>query len=132
MKRFTRQSISRLLIAVIVFAQISVAAYACPGQPKIDPVAVTMTASPDMESDCDHMNGSLDRDAPNLCAAHCHNDEQSSDHAAVPDLPPTLFSTLYWLTAETPVTCPSSAPCDVVLHAALSPPHAILHCCFRI
>jgi hypothetical protein len=132
MKVAIRQGIGRMLMAAIVFAQISVAAYACPGQPKLDAAAIIETVSADMPGDCNHMTRALDRDAPNLCAAHCHNDEQSSNHAAVPDLPPGLFSTLYWLTAATPATCPHSAPCDLVLHAALSPPHAILHCCFRI
>ena len=127
-----RRVISRLLIGAIVFAQLAVAAYACPGQSAIPADDIATATVTTMGMDCDHMREAPDASAPSLCAAHCHNHEQSADHAAAPDLPPALFSTLYWLAAATPVERASAAPCDVVLRAALSPPHAILHCCFRI
>lgn len=114
-------------------AQMAVAAYACPSFGTVDANAAPVTIRTDlMPADCDQMKGMLDPAAPNLCSAHCHNHEQSADHADAPELPPALFAALYWL-AVTTVAEPFTQPSETsVLHAALPPPHAILHCCFRI
>ena len=124
--------ISRLLIAAILFAQMGVSAYACPSLFKSSVESAAVASADSMPIDCDQMAGMLDPAAPNLCSAHCHNHEQSADHADSPVLPPALFATLYWLVAQTPVEPVSDTPDVSVLHAALPPPHAILHCCFRI
>ncbi len=108
----------------------AVAGYACPSAGNTAPVQV---ASADLISvDCDQMAGMLDPAAPSLCYAHCHNHEQSADHAESPAHPPGLFAALYWLAAHPLVEPNVFTPDAVVLHAALPPPHAILHCCFRI
>ena len=108
----------------------AVASYACPSAGNTAPIQV---ASVEVISvDCDQMASMLDPAAPSLCHAHCHNHEQSADHADSSVLPPVLFVTLYWMVAYTPVELVGETPEAIVLHAALPPPHAILHCCFRI
>jgi hypothetical protein len=133
MTRSLHRTLCQLMIGAILFAQVAVAAYACPyvATGYGNTVAATVS-SESMPSDCDQMAGTLDPAAPNLCSAHCHNHEQSADHAAPPLLPPAFFATLYWLVAQAPIEPVSQAPEASVLHAALPPPHAILHCCFRI
>ena len=116
-----------------MFAQMAVAAYACPNLATGDANTVAATASAEsMPSDCDQMAGMLDPAAPNLCSAHCHSHEQSADHADAPVLPPALLVALYWLATPTVSEAVTQPPETSVLHAALPPPHAILHCCFRI
>lgn len=127
-----RMLLSRLLIVAILFAQIAISAYACPSLLTSSVDAATVTTADSMPVDCDQMAGMLDPAAPSLCAAHCHSHEQSADRADAPMLPPALFATLYWLAAQTPVEPVSDTRKASVLHAALPPPHAILHCCFRI
>jgi len=128
-----RGSICQLLIGAILIAQMAVAAYACPSLANFNVDATVATAyTTAMPVDCDQMAGGLDPAAPSLCSAHCHNHEQSADHADSPMLPPAMFATLYWLGTQTPVEPVSDTPDASVLHAALPPPHTILHCCFRI
>ena len=126
-----QRNICRLLIAAILFVQMAVSAYACPS-PLRSSDATTVATINSMPMDCDQMAGMLDPAAPSLCYAHCHKHEQSADHADSPALPPAMFATLYWLVTQTPVEPVSDAPDASVLHAALPPPHTILHCCFRI
>jgi len=120
-------------MGAILFAQMAVAAYACPAAVPTGAGGATLATDIDaMPADCDQMMGALDPVAPNLCSAHCHNDEQSAHHADAPTLPPALLVALYWIAVPpTPETLPQRTESSV-LHAALSPPHAILHCCFRI
>ena len=120
----------KFLIGAILFIQMAVAGYACPSAGNTAPVQVARGEV--MSVDCDQMAGMLDPAAPSLCYAHCHNHEQSADHADSPALPPGLFAALYWLAAPPLVEPKVVTPDAVVLHAALPPPHAILHCCFRI
>ncbi len=127
-----QRNICRLLIAAILFVQMAVSAYACPSVLKSGDKTANVATTDSMPVDCDQMAGMLDPAAPSLCYTHCHNHEQSADHAGSPMLPPALFATLYWLGTQTPVEPVSDTPDASVLHAALPPPHAILHCCFRI
>lgn len=136
-----------MLIGVVLFAQFAVAAYACPGlsvagTPKpgmvipvmaevqsmgTDRVSITLAAM-----DCDDMVGSMDPSSANLCAEHCRQGHQS-DQAATLTLPAALLTALYRLplAPEPPALSPRQAAEEVSALAAASPPHAILHCCFR-
>lgn len=147
MKRSFLLTICRMLIGVVLFAQFAVAAYACPGlsvagTPKpgmvipvmaevqsmgTDRVSITLAAM-----DCDDMVGSMDPSSANLCAEHCRQGHQS-DQAATLTLPAALLTALYRLplAPEPPALSPRQAAEEVSALAAASPPHAILHCCFR-
>jgi len=106
----------------LLFAQWSVAAYACPS---LAPPAAEMT-------DCAGMMSALDEAAPNLCAEHCQNEDQS-DQPRTPATPAASLVSLYTVSPVPVLAEPiwrglSSSG----LLTARSPPHTILHCCFRI
>ena len=140
-----RQAVSRLLIGVLLFAQLAVAGYGCPGLKVVGPAghggtataaqaAVANTAAavlPSMAPGCDQM----DPAAPNLCVQHCHQGQQSADTASVPAVGAGIPTLLYSLPPEPQRSLGSGrsfpAP-DAWWAAAPEPPHAILHCVFRI
>lgn len=140
-------AISRLLIGVLLFAQFAVAGYACPGlsgmssMPKADdmmvmaseasPEAAVAAESAEMAPGCDQ----IDQDAVNLCLEHCRHGQQSVDTAAVPVVLAVIPTLLYSFPLEPASLLGSGRPAqafDVSLAAAPPPPHAILHCVFRI
>lgn len=123
--RSLRQWICKLMVGVILLAQMSIAAYACP---KVSaPAAMSM----DMVG-CEQMAGPMDKAFPNLCAEHCHQGHQS-DMTQVPSVPAIALISLYTVAQATVDQAPSRPwlPDHVPL-AAPPPPLSILHCCFRI
>ena len=133
LSRAMSKALGRLLIGVVLLAQFAVASYACPGL--VRTAALASTASPSiaaaMPPGCDQM----DPGAANLCAAHCHQGQQSADTAAVHVVDLGTASLLYLLPIEPAHSLGSgrSSPAlDARLSAAPEPPHAILHCVFRI
>jgi hypothetical protein len=115
MNRTLRRIWASLALVVIVFAQLSVAAYACPaGGPQLEAMA----------SPCD------DAHAPtaNLCDKHCNDHQQSSP---VPFAPaPFAASFVAFLERE-----PASAlfpPTVAELRHPISPPLTVSHCRWRI
>lgn len=140
MLRALKHWICRLMVGVILFAQMSVVAYACPsnvvsGNAPAD--AITPMAA---MVDCEQMSVQvgeglsrhLDQANPGLCAEHCHPTQQS-DHTQVPTVPAALLIALYTVALMVDASRPDGlAPtADSRLHAA-PPPLSILHCCFRI
>jgi hypothetical protein len=77
-KRF--RGLSWLAIAMLLFMQLSVAAYACPGMTKVFGSAMTESA-PAGEGGC---CSSLDTDNPSLCRAHCQQDDRASTIGPAP------------------------------------------------
>lgn len=129
MTRSFLRVICRILIGAVLFMQLAVSAYACPGRSAAGtPMATTTPAT----MDCDDMAGSMDPSSANLCAEHCRQGHQS-DQAATLTLPAALLTALYRLplAPEPPALSPRQAAEEVSALAAASPPHAILHCCFR-
>lgn len=119
-----------IALVSLLFMQLAVAGYACPGVQQKVAEASTMdeTKMPCAES----MAVNMDDDQPNLCQAHCHAGHQTADRYELPA--PLNISTV-------PVSflMPDIAP--VFLGAPLQRPHlkrttapplAIRHCCFRI
>jgi hypothetical protein len=130
----TRQclrTLCRVLIGVLLLAQLAVSAHACPrlsaaAQRHMPMAAVAATPH------CDGMAGPRDADLANLCAAHCQQGQQS-DQAATLAVPAALLNALYVIAlAPEPAAAPRPAVDAANARAAASPPHAILHCCFRI
>ena len=145
LSRSISKTISRLLIGVLLFAQFAVASYACPGLKGLKSTvtdgagAVILSAAPEatraqpaaMPPGCDQ----IDPDAANLCAEHCHQGQQSADTAAAPVVGLGIPTFLYSLPLQQQHSLGSgrSFPAsDSRLDAAPGPPHAILHCVFRI
>jgi len=144
--RALSKQICRVLIGVFLFAQFAVAGYACPSlsgtKAMADDGAMSsmaratetgdaMEESAAMGPGCDQ----IDQDAANLCAEHCRFGQQSADTAPVPVVLAAIPTFLYSLPLEPAPLLGSSrsmpAP-DANLAAAPPPPHAILHCVFRI
>ncbi len=136
MPRALKHWICRLMVGVILFAQMSVAAYACPsnmvsGNATADAITA-MGAMVDCEQMGEGMGRHLDQANPGLCAEHCHPTQQS-DHTHAPTVPAALMIALYTVALTVDASRPDGlAPtADSRLHAA-PPPLSILHCCFRI
>ncbi|MGR4867839.1 hypothetical protein ACIPRI_03100 [Variovorax sp. LARHSF232] len=140
MTRSFKQWIGRGLIGLLLFAQLAVAAYACPAlsQARADSTAAVVVRQQQQPQDmagmnCEQMAGPADEAAPNLCAEHCRFGQQQGVQP-LPQPLPALLVALYVLApapAETgmPDLRPAT-PSDEDLAAAF-PPHAILHCCLR-
>ena len=132
--------IARLLIGVLVFAQVAVAAYACPVMSTgsfsgLSGPAPQMGQSMTSAMRFDGMPGGshLDPSLANLCAAHCQSGQQNADGKPAPTVPPALLASLYPVVPSTPRAHPTLARTAVDdPPPAASPPLAILHCCFRI
>ncbi len=119
-----------MLMGALLFAQLAVASYACPSLTGLDP-AVTSASMASMPPGCDQ----IDPDATNLCAEHCRQGQQSVDTAPTPALSAGVPTLLYAIPSEPQHALGSGrsfpAP-DASRVAAPEPPHAILHCVFRI
>lgn len=134
MSRFFSRSVARLLLATLLIAQGAVAAYACPALKGAMEVAA-QSRTTTMPADCVEMGrtASMDLDMPNLCLAHCQSEQQVNDHPHAPAVPAVMASVLIVALPDSKVLASSgrAVPFERVPVAA-SPPHTILHCCFRI
>ena len=141
MTRTFKQAICRLLIGLVLFAQMAVAAYACPAMSmaaaaeSADCATMAMAdASQERAERPTALEDKFDAGAPNLCAAHCHFGQQTSDEATTLAVPPlALVDSLYAvpvLATKLEGVRPDAEAPD--RFAAAFPPHSILHCCFRI
>lgn len=95
MTRVFRRFVAKLAIALLLFMQLAVAAYACPG------LAGNRQSFQSMEDAAMEMDGgdciTLDRSDPNLCRQHCQYDSHASgqSNSSVlfpPDLPILTFA----------------------------------------
>jgi hypothetical protein len=128
--RALSKQICRVLVGVLLFAQFAVASYACPGLSAMQPISSVRSESTAMPPGCDQ----IDQDAANLCAEHCRYGQQSADTAPVPAVAAPTPALLYVL-PEGPeplmVSARALPAADPVL-VVRPPPHAILHCVYRI
>jgi hypothetical protein len=122
MNRNLRQLAAWLTLFALMFAQLAVAAYACPGAVP-EPAASTQVAP----SPCD--NG-VDTSQANLCEKHCHDSQQTQNIApAIGGIfVPGFIAVLRLPDSHAPA---ASAGCGALLHAS-SPPATLRNCCFRI
>ena len=137
-RRFLR-SVCRGLVGAMLFSQLAIAAYACPalasaGSPASASETTMAGADGQAMSNCEGMTRSADGSLPNLCAAHCQYGQQSGQ-ASTLNVPCVCLAALYATPlAPEAVAAPPRAVAFLsrALAAASPPPHAILHCCFRI
>ena len=146
MKRKYVRLLSWMLVGTLIYGQMAIAAYACPGQMSPAGVRVSMASIHPAVStgyatakapasahtgDCEGMSGSMDPSASKLCADHCNYGHQSDQ---TPNLTlPTVQSTLLYVAQ--PVALPSvplQAAAELCALADASPRLAILHCRFQI
>lgn len=147
MTRQFLRTVCRALIGVVLFAQLAVSAYACPGLTAAggmtmqvsspaaadpQPTGTAMAATGQAAMNCEDMAGAMDSSFANLCAEHCQHGQQS-DQASTLSVPAALLNALYVTPlAPGPVVAPRHAANATSALVAASPPHTILHCCFRI
>jgi len=151
--RSLRRPVIHAMIGVLLFAQMAIAAYACPNassampegqgtrsqpQAMVAPTGadhsekVSPTMAPNAAQAMPADFGQVDIEAPNLCAEHCKQGQQSADHTPSPAVAPALLTALYRVTlsTETPTAEAAYYAPGLLLQAA-APPHAIEHCCLR-
>ena len=121
--------IASLVAAALLFAQLAVAAHACPVNRAAAPMQAVAAAMPD----CHEHSSATDASSPNLCAEHCKQGQQSERANFAVTVPPALLNPLYQMPAvpET-VQHPQRACGWLSALVAASPPHAIAHCALRI
>jgi len=134
--------VARLMIGVFLFGQLAVAAYACPGLSRAQAeVAVDMVEAQGVEAPspqvahvdpCSGTGAGFDPAAPNLCAEYCKFGHQGDRtvSAIAPDAVPIVLHR-----APSPPLAPSlrrRAAADLGELAAACPPHAVLHCVYRL
>lgn len=129
--RSTRNLICRILVGVLLYAQLALTAHACPGLAAMRLANEAGTSGQTMLA-YEAMMASPDSGSPNLCVEHCQQGQQIDQIQAVA-LPSVILVSFYPLPlpAQAAVRVrPAAFRADALATAA--PPHAILHCCFRI
>ena len=125
--------IASLVAMALLFAQLAVAAHACPlaaGATGHDEAAVATAANPGCH---EAPPGATDPGAANLCAEHCKQGSQSERAHFTLAVPPALLNPLYETPAAAPAVRPAlQARAWLSALVSASPPHAIAHCVLRI
>ena len=139
---------------MLLFSQMAVAAYACPGisaaalfdrnqgqsvsaaAAESGMVAAAMGGQANNATlSCEQMDRAVqtDRTTQNLCSEHCKYGQQSADRASAP-IPPAMLLTTLYTTPLLPEAGGHVRPLAALEYPppAASPSHNILHCCFRI
>ena len=140
MTRAFQRAVGRALIALLLFAQMIVAAYACP---RMAPYGIawepaTTATSANVAAPAEHRAADMpfgcDGDAldtPNLCAAHCQAGDQNTD-TTHPMVFASVLSSFYVVPIPSAPGEANRNPSPAAAINTIPPPHAILHCCFRI
>lgn len=136
------------LVGVLLFAQIAIAAHACSGLPSAvsmnqqsvaagwpdDPAcSLPMGAAGDelLQVQDGAGAGAVEPAMTLICAGHCLSGQQS-DQTPSFSVPAVLLNARYGLPSLAGPALPRPAVTETGKLAAASPPHAILHCCFRL
>lgn len=132
MTRNRRTRLITVLFALIslLFMQLAVAGYVCPGsESKIaEAAAMAEVGMPCAES----MPLSMDDQQPNLCHAHCQVGHQSADKYQ-PPAPVALGTFPADFSSQAAIPVFSEAPLQAPhLQRTTAPPVAIRNCCFRL
>lgn len=129
-----RHRVLTVLVALcsLLFMQLAVAGYSCPGvESRLQGVeAMAQAGLPCAESMARAM--ATDDAQPNLCQAHCQAAQASGDNPA-PQVPVAAVDHGALLVSPVAVAPPPrSAPQACLLARATAPPLAIRNCCLRI
>jgi hypothetical protein len=116
-----------LSLCALLFAQLALAGYSCPGAQKAVEVARMAEAGmPCAQS----MSMAMDEEQTSLCHAHCQGSQQAADTSQPPPL--ASFQQLGAVLTVAAPAPPTKAPFTGPLRPNVNPPLAIAHCCFRI
>ena len=125
------RSFTALLALVgVLFSQLALAAYACPGAQAMAFTAIQLEAS--AERPC--CGDSVPESQPALCAAHCQQADQSLDKAAAPAVPAITWVAILPGLAVLEVAPDAAPPGEQrsLLARATAPSLALRHCCLRV
>lgn len=133
--RAASRFVARLIIGMLVYAQMAVAAHACPvmsgqtGDASGRSSAMEATPAPGATG----KDGATKSISQSLCTAHCQSGQQNADRKPAPSPPAVMLTSRYTLPMlehggvnARRVEAANAPP------PAAEPPHAILHCCLRI
>ncbi|HSV53758.1 MAG TPA: hypothetical protein VLJ57_16695 [Burkholderiaceae bacterium] len=132
--RRPRQFIALLALASLLFMQLAVASYACPGAPSskvaelAELAAMAQAGMPCAET----MSFSMDETQPNLCRAHCQAGQQTADKYEMPPLASAGLANIVYAPLIAPFISTGASLQAPLLRRATAPPLAVQHCCFRI
>jgi hypothetical protein len=108
-----RCRLSGWLVAVLLFAQLATAAYACPQlapSPAEGPAVVADMALAAMPDCAGHGPATMDPDQPQLCKAHCEAGSSSvNSQPAAPDAPPMMATDAAWVGVVDPAVAAERA-----------------------
>jgi hypothetical protein len=120
--------VARCLAAVVLLAQLTVSAYACPrlsSEVALDGPSTLSAVQPDYV-------GASDPLAANLCGEHCQSGKQG-DQAPTLNLPALLRGVWFRVPMALPASVPAhDSPVRLSALVAASPRLTIAHCVFRI
>ena len=132
--RNLRCFVARLLVGVLLFAQLAVAAYACTAAMPDPALAGSVDSSAMVGHGAAAPPTHIDPDQPALCLAHCRSGQQTAGVEPLP-IPPLALVAGYFtlesigLGAEMRGRHVDSAG---GVPPIADPPQRILHCCLRI
>lgn len=129
MTRASRRFVAKLLIAAMLFLQLAVAAYACPGFSQADDMSMSAAMAEEMPMEGCTMG---DQVQPNLCKQHCEQNSQALDQSPPAALALPVLPLLAVVTTEPEPRCAVSEAPREFLARATAPPSAIRFCVFRI
>ncbi|MDO8770828.1 MAG: hypothetical protein Q7K57_19400 [Burkholderiaceae bacterium] len=132
MTRNRRHRLITVLFALVslLFMQLAVAGYVCPGSASkiAEAAAMAEAGMPCAES----MPLSMDDEQPNLCHAHCQAGQQSADKYQ-PPAPIALGTLPADFSSRVAIPVFSEAPLQAPhLQRTTAPPVSIRNCCFRL
>ena len=130
LSRRLRSLAAFLALVGVLFSQLALATYACPGAQEMALAAVAVEASK-AAPDCGE---GMAESNPALCAAHCQQADQSRDKPATPAVP-----AITWVAILPGLAVLMAAPDAVptgeqpsLLARVTAPSLAVRHCCFRV
>lgn len=133
MPRNRRTRLITVLFALVslLFMQLAVASYACPGAQSARVAEVAAMAEAGMPC-AETMSLRMDDEQPHLCQAHCQANQQTADKYELPAMAPVALADIAYIpfiAPHLPEGAPAQAP---LLKRTTAPPLAVQHCCFRI
>ncbi|RZI40325.1 hypothetical protein EGT07_23560 [Herbaspirillum sp. HC18] len=128
--RTTRLVAAVIAVISLLFTQLALASYVCPGMAV--PESMTVAVDDGMAG-MDHCSD-MDMAQPGLCHAYGHAGQQSLDKPDLPQVPPfhAIGPALTVVVLEAATPPPTAVAAMPSLAHATAPPLAIRHCCLRI
>ena len=117
----------------VLFMQLAVASYACPGMTMVQGDAAIAMSTDSADQSMAGCQG-MDQAQPSLCHAYGQAGNQSLDKPEIPHAPPFIATGLALEVFPMEATyLPATTPLESIpLTRATAPPLSIRNCCFRI